>query len=414
MFSSLASYNFRVFTVGQIISLIGMWVQAVALSWLVLKMTGSATQLGLITAIQFVPMLLFGLFGGWVADRFPKHKVLFATTSGYILLSVVTAVIVQTNAIQLWMLYVIAGLAGLIMVVDNPTRQSFVSELVGRNRIRNAVTLNSMVFNITRVVGPSVAGIAIAGLGMAACFWLDAISMVAVLVSLSLLRTNELYIEPAAAKTSRVIGQIMESIRYAVKTKKIFAPLAMMTLIGAFTYEFSVVFPIFAAEVLGGGAQTYGQMMAAMGAGAILGGLWLARFPVKNASAIVPAAVLFGAAMVILSLTRSMQATVAALVVLGMGSTFYATTGNTILQLNSSPAMRGRVMALWGMAFTGLTPIGAPVVGLIAEQASAPVAILFGGLVALGSAVIGYTILTGRYGRVAGKQPAYATTQRVK
>lgn len=390
-----------------------MWVQSVALSWLVLKMTGSATQLGLITAIQFVPMLLFGLFGGWVADRFPKRKVLFATTIAYMLLSLVLAVIVYANVVQLWMLYVIAAFAGLVMVVDNPTRQAFVSELVGRNRIRNAVTLNSMVFNITRVVGPSVAGIAIASLGMAACFLLDAVSMVAVLVSLGVMRASELYAEPPPGKTGRVVGQIMESVRYAIKTKKILAPLAMMTLIGAFTYEFSVVFPIFAAEVLGGGAQTYGQMMAAMGAGAILGGLWLARFPVKNANTIVPAAVLFGGAMVALSLTGSMYATVAALVVLGMGSTFFATTGNTILQLNSSPAMRGRVMALWGMAFTGLTPVGAPVVGLIAEQASAPMAILFGGLVALGSAVIGYTILTGRYGRATGKQPAYAA-QRVE
>lgn len=388
--------------------MIGAWVQAVAMSWLVLRLTGSGTQLGLVTAIQFAPMLLFGIYGGLLADKLPKRKVLFATTTVSLVLSVVLGIIILVGAIQLWMLYIAAVISGLIMVVDNPTRQAFVGEMVGRNRIRNAVTLNSMLFNITRVIGPSIAGFAISYMNIGAAFLLNAATFIAVLVSLTLLRVNELHSELGVVRQKTGKGQVMAGVRYAFGTRKIRAALLMMILIGAFTYEFSVSFPLFATNALHGDANTYSYMMAAMGIGSILGGLWVAKFPFRSARALVPIASVFGGAMFLLALAPSLPLALTALVVLGMASTFFATLGNSTLQLTSSPDMRGRVMALWGMAFTGMTPIGAPVIGWIGERAGAPASLMVGGVAALMAAGVGYTILYSKAARqtVANQRPA--------
>ena len=396
IFSSLKSRNFRLFSMGQIVSLIGSWMQSVALSWLVLDMTKSGTQLGIITAIQFVPILLFGLFGGLLADRLPKRKVLIATTVSSGVISGILAVLVLTGVSQLWMLYVLAVCSGLVGVIDSPTRQAFVGEMVGRTRIRNAVTLNSMIFNITRVVGPSLAGIAIARLGAGACFTINALSFIAVLVSLGSMRKEELHTEIPVTKEAVSGKQVVDSIRYAFSTKKIRTALLMMALIGAFTYEFSVAFPLFSQQILHGDASTYGTMMMWMGVGSILGGLWIAKYPIRDAKMLVPVALAFGGSMVFLAATRTMSSAALALIMLGVCSTMFATLGNSTLQLNSSPAMRGRVMSLWTMAFTGVTPIGAPVVGLIGQQLGAAPALLFGGITAIAAAGVGYLSLTGR------------------
>ncbi len=399
MFEAFTSRNFRLFSVGQIISLIGSWMQAVAMSWLVLKMTGSGTQLGLITSTQFVPVLALGLYGGLLADKLPKRKVLFATTLASLTLSVVLAVLVLTGAIQLWMLYVTSALSGLIMVVDNPTRQAFVGEMVGRNRIRNAVTLNSMIFNITRVLGPSIAAVAISYLNLGVTFLLNSASFIAVLVSLAMIRGRELHTELPTVQQKPGKGQAIAGIRYALGVRKIRAALLMMLVIGAFTYEFSVSFPLFATHVLHGDANTYGYMMASMGLGSIAGGLWIAKFPIKNARMLVPIAAVFGGAMLLLASTTTLLMTMLSLVILGIASTFFVTLGNSTLQLTSSPDMRGRVMALWGITFAGMTPVGAPVIGWIGEHIGAATSIGFGGAAALVAAGIGYLILF--------KQPAH-------
>ncbi len=413
MFSSLSSRNFRLFSIGQIISLIGSWIQAVAMSWLVLDMTGSGTQLGLITAIQFAPMLLLGLYGGLLADKLPKRKVLVATTLASLVLSVVLGALIIFGAAKLWMLYVMATISGLIMVIDNPTRQAFIGEMVGRNRIRNAVTLNSMIFNITRVVGPSIAGLAINYLNIGAAFLLNAASFIAVLISLMMLRTSELHTELPVVKQKAGKGEIMIGVRYAFGSRKIRAALLMMVLIGAFTYEFSVSFPLFATKVLHGNANTYSYMMAAMGIGSILGGLWVAKFPFRSAKALVPIAALFGGATLLVAVSPTLPLVLMMLVVLGIASTFFATLGNSTLQLNSSPDMRGRVMALWGMAFTGMTPLGAPVVGWVGEHTGAPASLAVGGVAALAAAGLGYTILFGRsaYRTAAGRHSAHTRVE---
>ncbi len=381
---------------GQAVSLIGSWMQSVALSWLVLDMTKSGTQLGAITAVQFVPVLVFGLFGGLIADRFSKRKVLLGTTICSGVISAILAVLVMTNAAQLWMLYALAVCSGLVAVIDNPTRQAFVGEMVGRNRIRNAVTFNSMLFNITRVVGPSLAGIAIAHLGAGMCFTVNALSFIAVLVSLCSMQTKELHTEISATKEAVSGRQVTEGIRYAFSTKKIRTALLMMALIGAFTYEFSVAFPLFAQDVLHGDASTYGTMMMWMGLGSILGGLWMAKYPIKHARMLVPVAVAFGGSMVMLAATHTMYAAALSLIFLGVCSTLFSTLGNSTLQLHSSPEMRGRVMSLWTMAFTGVTPIGAPIVGLVGQQLGPSAALLFGGVAAMMAAGVGYLSLYGR------------------
>lgn len=381
---------------GQAVSLIGSWMQSVALCWLVLDMTKSGAQLGIITAVEFVPVLIFGLFGGLIADRLPKRKVLLGTTVCSGVISAILAILVLTNAAQLWMLYVLAVCSGLVAVIDNPTRQAFVGEMVGRNRIRNAVTFNSMLFNITRVVGPSLAGIAIAHLGAGMCFTVNALSFIAVLISLGSMRASELHTELSATKEAVNGWQIIEGVSYAFSKQKIRAALLMMALIGAFTYEFSVAFPLFAQHVLHGDASTYGTMMMWMGLGSILGGLWMAKYPIKQARTLVPAAAAFGGAMVMLAATHAMTTAALSLVLLGVCSTLFSTLGNSTLQLNSSPEMRGRVMSLWTMAFTGVTPIGAPIVGLIGQQLGSSAALLFGGVAALMAAGVGYLSLYGR------------------
>lgn len=368
-------------------------MQAVAMSWLVLDMTGSGTQLGLITAAQFIPMLLFGLYGGVLADKLPKRKVLLATTFASLVLSAVLTIIILTGVVQLWMLYVASIISGLIMVIDNPTRQAFVGEMVGRNRIRNAVTLNSMLFNITRVLGPSIAAVTINYLNVGAAFLINAISFIPVLASLIMMRSSELHAELPVVQQKSGKGQALAGIRYAFSVHKIRAALLMMLLIGAFTYEFSVSFPLFATKVLNGDANTYGYMMAAMGVGSIVGGLWVAKFPIKSARALVPIAMIFGGAMLMLAITSQIITAILALVILGVAAALFTTLGNSTLQLSSSPEMRGRVMSLWGIAFAGMTPVGAPIVGWIGEHAGASASVGFGGIAALAAAGVGYVIL---------------------
>lgn len=363
------------------------------MSWLVLEITKSGTQLGIITAVQFVPVLVLGLWGGLVADHFSKRTVLIGTTVVSGALSGVLALLVMTHAIQLWMLYVIAAMSGLIMVVDNPARQAFVGEMVGRNRIRNAITLNSMIFNITRVVGPSIAGVAIARFGVGLCFLMNALSFIAVLISLVMMKADELHVAERRESVASLRHDVAEGVRYALSITKIRTALLMMLIIGAFTYEFSVSYPLFATQVLHGDASTYGVMMAWMGVGSILGGLWMAKYPVKQAKMLVPFAALFGGSTLFLAFAHSMSAAALTLVAIGVGSTLFATLGNSTLQVNSSPQMRGRVMSLWTMAFTGVTPIGAPIVGLIGAQLGADTAIAFSGGAAIIAAWAGYALL---------------------
>ena len=270
-FSSLTIYNFRLYFFGQGLSLCGTWIQTVSLSLLVLKLTHSGTQLGLVVAAQFLPVLLFGVYGGLIADRFNKRHVLYFTQSLQGILALTLGLLVVTNTVQVWMVYVLASGLGLATLIDNPSRQSFVSEMVGSDRLKNAITLNSTMVNGARIIGPSIAAVLIATIGIGFCFLVNAASYIAVLIALFAMHTSELFPTTPAKRAS---GQIRAGLRYAWQTPSLKSTLLMMLIIGTFAYEFPVILPLFATVTLHGNATTYSLMTVAMGVGAIGGGLY--------------------------------------------------------------------------------------------------------------------------------------------
>lgn len=389
-FASLRVRNFRLFIMGQAISLCGTWMQTIGLSWLILSMTHSGTQLGLIIAAQYVPILVFGAWGGVIADRFNKRHVLYATQSLAGILALVLGMLVVTHSVQIWMLYTLAAALGLVTVADNPTRQSFVIEMAGPDHVRNAVTLNSIMVNAARVVGPSIAGILIATVGIGACFLANAVSYIAVLVALALMRHSELYPAPIAPKGP---GQVKAGLQYVWSEPKLRATLIMMFIIGTFAFEFSVVFPLFATDTLHGNAATYSAMMTAMGIGAIIGGLYTAGSTSNlRESQLFWVALLFGVSTIVTAVMPTLGSTLFALVLVGALSVLFVALGNTTLQLSSDPTMRGRVMALWAIAFLGTTPIGGPIMGYICQHSNPRIGLAVGGLSSVIAAYVGYMV----------------------
>jgi MFS family permease len=392
-FASFQIRNFRLYFFGQGLSLSGTWVQTIALTWLILQLTHSGTQLGLVLAAQFLPMLIFGVWGGVITDRFNKRHILYITQTIQGVLALILGLLVLTHHIHVWMVYVLATSLGCTQVVDNPTRQTFVIEMVGSNYLKNAVTLNSMMVNVARIIGPSIAGILIATVGIGECFLINAASFVAVLIALVLMRANELHtIRPV----SKQKGQIKDGLFYIWENPILRATLVMMFIIGTFAYEFPVILPLFATRTLHGNAATYSAMTAAMGIGAVVGGLYTAGRGVPVASTLVKVALAFGVAIILMAFMPDLFATLLTLVALGVLSVLFITFGNTTLQLTSQPHMRGRVMSLWSIAFLGTTPIGGPIIGFLADHTNPRVGLAIGGFSALIGAAIGALIIRGR------------------
>ena len=379
-FSALQIRNFRLFIFGQGISMCGTWTQTVAVSWLVLKMTHSGTQLGLVIAAQFLPILILGVCGGVVADRFNKGSILYITQSLAGALALTFGVLVLTHVITIWMIYVLSVGFGLVLVVDNPTRQAFVSEMVGREQLKNAITLNSTMVNMARVIGPSFAGILIATVGIGTCFIVNAISYLAVLIALYLMHGNELNPAP---KSVREPGQIKAGLSYVWSEPKLKSTLLMMLIIGTFAYEFPVILPLFATVTLHGGARTYSVMMAATGVGAIFGGIYTASQATTRETQLVWSAILFGISILVAAVMPGLTTVLISLVIVGVLSVLFIALGNTTLQLTSRPDMRGRVMALWMIGFAGTTPIGGPVIGYISDHSNPRIGLAVGGLSAV-------------------------------
>jgi MFS family permease len=379
-FSALHIRNFRLFIFGQGISMCGTWMQTIAVSWLVLKMTHSGTQLGLVIAAQFLPILILGVWGGVVADRFSKRRLLYFTQSLAGILALTFGILVLTHVITLWMIYVLSVSFGLVLVVDNPTRQAFVSEMVGRDQLKNAITLNSTMVNMARVIGPSFAGILIATVGIGTCFVVNAASYGAVLIALYLMNGKELNPSP---KTPREPGQIRAGLTYVWSEPKLKSTLLMMLIIGTFAYEFPVILPLFATVTLHGDAKTYSILMAATGVGAIAGGIYTASQATTRETQLVWSAILFGVSILLASIMPGLVTAIIMLVVVGMLSVLFIALGNTTLQLTSEPRMRGRVMALWMIAFAGTTPIGGPIIGFISDHSNPRVGLATGGLSAV-------------------------------
>jgi len=405
--SSLSVRNFRLYFIGQTVSLSGTWMQSVAQAWLVLKLTGSGTALGLVIALQFLPVLVLGPAGGLLADRFDKRRLLYATQAGAGLVALLLGVLVATDVVRLWMVYVLAAALGVTSAVDSPARQTFVLEMVGADQLVNAVTLNSVMVNLARVLGPAAAGAVIATAGLAPCFLLNAASFVAVLVALSRMRTDEL---DRTAPQARRKGQLRDGLRYVRSTPALAVPLMMMAVIGTLAYEFAVVLPLMARFTFHGDAGTYSLMTAAMGGGAVVGGLWTASRPRRSPLALARIALIFGAVILAAAAAPSLSFELAALVLVGASSTSFLSLGNSTLQLSTAPEMRGRVMSLWSVAFLGSTPVGGPIIGWIGEHLGPRYGLALGAIAALLAGALAYRSL-GRVTRAAAAQASMTPSE---
>jgi MFS family permease len=389
-FSSLYIRNYRLYYAGQIISTSGTFMQSVAQAWLVLKLTNSGTALGITSALQYIPILVLGPYGGVIADRISKRKILYFTQSISGILALILGGLVAVNLVRVWMVYILAFCLGMVNVFDNPTRQTFYVELVGEEHLRNAVTLYSTLVNLARIVGPALAAALIAGLGLAPCFIINGISYAAVILMLGLMHADELIVTPPVPSAK---GQIREGFKYVASTPVIGSTLLMMALIGTFTYEFQVSLPLIAQFTFHGDASSYALLTAGMGVGAATGGIFFASRKGIQLSKIIGASLLFGLSVLAAAFMPSLFLTGLAMVFVGIASINFSSLGNSILQLESSPQMRGRVMSFWSIAFLGSTTIGGPIVGWFAEAAGARWGLAIGGIAALIAAVMGMVTL---------------------
>jgi MFS family permease len=389
--SSLRHRNYRLFFFGQLVSVAGTWMQTVAQSFLVLDLTHSGTQLGLTTAARFLPVFLFGPAGGLFADRRDKRRVLLVTQTCAGLLAGAFAILTGTHAMRLWIIYLLAVALGFVNVFDNPARQSFISEMVPAPDLPNAVTLNSVAMNMARVFGAALGGVLAAALGLALCFACNALSFAAVLASLVAMRRSELY---PARRVAREPGQIRQGLRYVRDTPELLIPLIMIAVIGTLAWEFQVSLPLMASKVFGGGAAAYGVMASVMGAGAVVGGLVSAARSRPRTSALCVAAIGWGIAILLAAVAPTMPLELAALVFVGYGSITFNSMAKTTLQLAAKPTMRGRVMALWALAWLGSTPVGGSIVGWIGQDAGARWSLVVGGLPTLLCGLLALPALT--------------------
>ena len=396
-FRSLRVRNYRIYFLAQIVSVSGTWMQSVAQAWLVLRLAPPSRQgidLGVVTALQFLPMLLFGTYGGLVADRVDKRRLLYATQSTAGVLALVLGLLTSVGAVELWMVFLLATGLGFVNLVDNPARQTFVIEMVGRDDLPNAVSLNSVVMNASRVIGPAIGGALIAVVGLAPCFEVNAASYLAVIVGLSLMRRSELH---RSAPVVRARGQLREGLRYVWRTPALRDPLLLVAVVGTLAYNFQVVLALFAKLTFHGGAGVYSALTSLMGGGAVIGGLVVAGRNRPSVRRLTGIGIGFG--LLILAVALSPTLTVALVVIVPMGalSIAFIATANATLQLQAEPAMRGRVMALYAIAFLGTTPIGSPLVGWISQATSPRVALGVGAVATVGAALV--TRMVGSRGR---------------
>ena len=374
-FSSMSVRNFRIYFIAQMISVSGTWMQSVAQAWLVLHLTGSGIAVGLVVGLQFLPMLLLGPLGGLVADRTDKRTLLFFTQTAGALQALLLGILVITGAAALWEVYVLAATLGVVNLFDNPARQTFMIEMVGREGLSNGVSLNAVVMNASRIVGPAIGGLIITIFGLGICFLVNAASYVAVIIGLAMMRTDELQpTEPVI----RAKGQIRDGFRYAWHTPVVRSTLATVALIGIFAYNFTVTLALLAKGTFHGTAGTYAVMTSCMGIGAVVGGLLAAHRGRPSPRLLQGLGLSFGVLLAGVALAPNLLVADLLIVPMGAASLAFIATANATLQLATDPAMRGRVMALYAMAFLGTTPIGAPLVGAIAEWTNPRVALVAG------------------------------------
>jgi MFS family permease len=384
-FNSLEVPNYRRYFAGQLISLSGTWMQTVAAIWVVLSLTDSGVAVGLTTALQFLPMLLIGAWGGLLADRIPKRRLLMVTQALMAIPAVGLLAVTATAVVTPWMVYLAVFAMGSVNAIDNPTRQSFVIEMVGPDRVVNAVSLNSVIVQAARIVGPALAGILIATVGVVPCFALNALTFVAMILALARMDPERLQAPPVAGRQP---GAIRAGLRYVLRTPELLVPLALMGLVGTLGFNFQVVLPLLARFSFDAGAMTYATLVSAMAVGSIVGALVNGHRGRTGPRLIAGGALAFGIAALLSAVMPSLAFEVPALMLLGAASVTFAATINSTLQLAVAPEMRGRVMALYSVVFLGSTPIGAPLTGWLAQTYDPRVALLLAAASGLAAAWI--------------------------
>lgn len=372
-FTALKHKNFRYYWIGMCVSLIGTWMQNIAQPWLAYTLTNSPFLLSLIGIAQFTPMLIFSLFAGVVIDKFPKKKILLFTQSASLVITLILAILVWTGKVQYWHILIMATALGIVNTVDMPSRQSVIIELVGKEDLMNAIALNSMVFNLARIVGPAIAGIVMGYAGIAICFFVNAISFCAVVISLLFIKLNS--VVKKSKDNARVLEEIKDGLKYIYDKKILLYTTLILTIVGTFAPNFNVLVPVFAKEILNQNEAGFGILMSFMGFGSFLGAMFITTLsksgPKKFIVYVVP--LIVGAALIITGYSNVYLLTGIFLAVTGFFFIAFTSSANSTLQLNSSNEYRGRVMSVYTLVFSGSTPVGNLYAGLFAEHFSARV-----------------------------------------
>ncbi|MFJ4756094.1 MULTISPECIES: MFS transporter [Streptomyces] len=384
MFSSLRIRNYRLFFLGQVVSNTGTWMQRIAQDWLVLSLTGSATAVGITTALQFLPMLLLGLYGGVLVDRLPKRPTLIVTQSAMALTGIALAALTLTGHVQVWHVYLAALFVGLATVLDNPARQSFVSEMVGPGQLQNAVSLNSANFQSARLVGPAVAGLMITGVGTGWAFLANGLSFVAPITGLLLMRARELHVVERAPRRK---GQLREGLQYVAGRPDLIWTIVLAGFVSTFGFNFPVFLSAFADDVFDAGAGSYSLFNTLMAVGSLAGALLAARRGTARMRVLIAGAVAFGTMEIVAAVAPSMWLFAVLMVPIGMFGMTVNVTANSSIQMGTDPSMRGRVMALYMMVFMGGAPIGAPIAGWVTDAYGVRAGLASGGAVTAAAAV---------------------------
>ncbi|MDQ3751940.1 MAG: MFS transporter [Actinomycetota bacterium] len=388
-FTSLQVRNYRLFFFGTLVSMSGTWMQTVALGWLVLRLSGDGVAVGVNLALQFLPMLLFAMWGGIFADRFDKRRLLISTQSVLTLFALAFWLLTVTDAAQLWMIFALTFAMGTVSALEMPARQSFVTEMVGPERVTNAVSLNSAVFNGARIFGPALAGIVIETLGLSWAFLGNAVTYPGVIAAYALMRTSELYRQ---APVPREKGQIRAGFRYVWDQPRLRYTLFLVAIVSGLGLNFSVVLPLMSRFVFHRGADAFGLLTSIMAGGSLLGALFSAARKRPTMGLLFGAAATFGVLELLAAAAPSIELLGLVLLPTGVSSILFIATANSNLQLNSSREMRGRVMAVYALLFLGTAPIGAPLVGWVAERWGPQAGFVLGGAVTLVTVAVVYAL----------------------
>ncbi|WP_213454158.1 MFS transporter [Rhizomonospora bruguierae] len=389
-FQSLSVRNYRLFATGQLVKLIGVWVMITAQDWLVLQLSGnSATALGVVTALQFIPVLLLTLYAGKLADRYDKRRILIVANGAWAGLAMVLGALVFTGVVQLWHVFVFATLLGIANAVETPVRQAFVSELVGTPLLPNALSLSAATFNTARITGPAVAGLAIAWFGVGPVFQLSTILALSPMVSLIRIRPAELYREALPPVAERDAATITDGLRYVRGRPDLILPIVLMAVVGMLGFNFPVTLAALAKVTFASGAASFGLFTTALAGGALAGALaGSGRRGRPSAYVVLAAAVAFGALETVAGFAPTFWLVAALLVPTGFFMVYFAQAANQRVQLGTDAAYRGRVMSLYVLVFLGTTPIGAPFIGWWAEHFGAPSSVWLGGVLSLLAGVV--------------------------